>query len=61
MATGLKRGANISKKLSHETSSVSLGTGHRGIGCFALGALGAGAGAAAGAGTGFDLMKYQII
>ena len=37
LVTGLKRGADISKKLNHETSSVSLGTGQRGVGCFALG------------------------
>ena len=37
LATGLKRGADISKKLNHETSSVSLGTGQRGVGCSAVG------------------------
>ena len=37
LATGLKRGASISKKLNHETSSVSLATGQRGVGFFALG------------------------
>ena len=37
LATGLKRGANISKKLNHKTSNVSLGTGQMGVECFALG------------------------
>ena len=36
-ATGLKRGAAISKKLDHQTSSVSLGTGQRGIRFSAVG------------------------
>ena len=37
LATGQKRGADMSKKLNHQTSSVSLGTGQRGVGCFAVG------------------------
>ena len=36
-ATGLKCGAAISKKLNHQTSSVSLGTGQKEVGGSAVG------------------------